>query len=418
MDNEHLENKEHSSRGVRKVLTRLEDERDEKLDVVISTGRQVEPIDRPAAASLSLIKPRPWGERNFLPGEIHIDSKYYGEDVGLFFKTPDIPELDNHFVAITDHAHTQIAQRAKIPTAYYRRMLADQPDLLVENVATWWEAEPENRLLRTIGVGGDYSAKSGRVRAFLSSKYRTLDNYDFVQAVLEEVEKADAEIVDASLDDERLYMRLVTPIEGEISEGDVVRLGIAIRNSEVGDGSVSVQPWVDRLVCGNGMIAPTKYNRMHLGSKLDLGVLSSDTINLENQAIWSQVTDWVKYALNPDNLHEIIGRFQAAKQVRNEAPAKIAVGNIVKRHSLNGTEANSVYERFLRAAGSGEGDTQFAMVNAVTSAANGDMSMRRSSELQEVGGALLHLDGPDWQKFVGAPIAEKQLGSLFAQHAA
>jgi len=72
-------------------------------------------------------------------------------------------------------AHDQIGNKVGIPSRYYDRMLADEPELLAKNVNTWFQKEPSNRMVRTL---------DGTTRAFLSEKYRRLDNHDIAQAVL------------------------------------------------------------------------------------------------------------------------------------------------------------------------------------------------------------------------------------------
>ena len=77
--------------------------------------------------------------------------------------------------AVTDHAHTQIAARLDIPAKYYSRMRDQAPELLAANVNEWFHQKPERRMVRTL---------DGSIRAFLSDRYRRLDNYDLASAVL------------------------------------------------------------------------------------------------------------------------------------------------------------------------------------------------------------------------------------------
>ena len=58
---------------------------------------------------------------------------------------------------INQIAHRQIGTHLKIPAAYYDRMLSDYPELLAENVNSWFQREPTQRMVRTL---------DGTVRAF------------------------------------------------------------------------------------------------------------------------------------------------------------------------------------------------------------------------------------------------------------
>jgi len=82
----------------------------------------------------------------------------------------DLAEItleDNAPLSVTEHAHTQIAARLDIPAKYYARMRSQAPELLAANVNEWFHQKPERRMLRTL---------DGHMRAFLSERYRRLDN--------------------------------------------------------------------------------------------------------------------------------------------------------------------------------------------------------------------------------------------------
>ena len=66
-------------------------------------------------------------------------------------------------------AHQQLGSYLDIPRKYYDRMLQQEPDLLAHNVNHWFQKQPEQRMIRTI---------DGHARAFLSNRYRRIDNLD------------------------------------------------------------------------------------------------------------------------------------------------------------------------------------------------------------------------------------------------
>ena len=76
---------------------------------------------------------------------------------------------------VRSFAHQQISARLGIPLKYYQRMQTEAPALLDENVNNWLQQAPERRMLRVM---------DGNVRAFLSDRYRRLDNL-ILEAVLE-----------------------------------------------------------------------------------------------------------------------------------------------------------------------------------------------------------------------------------------
>ena len=76
---------------------------------------------------------------------------------------------------MTDHAHGQIADRVGIPKRYYDQMKAEAPALLADNVNHWFQETPERRMIGTL---------DGQARAFLSDRYRRIDNEQIADAVL------------------------------------------------------------------------------------------------------------------------------------------------------------------------------------------------------------------------------------------
>ena len=60
----------------------------------------------------------------------------------------EAPDGSKRFTA-TENCRRQLADRLKIPFAYFERMRTDQAELLDRNVNTWLHKEPEQRLVRT-----------------------------------------------------------------------------------------------------------------------------------------------------------------------------------------------------------------------------------------------------------------------------
>ncbi len=83
-------------------------------------------------------------------------------------------DISGEFV-ISDIAHQQIATRLQIPFRYYQKMRLEYPELLDKNINSWFARTNEKRMLRTL---------DNRLRAFLSDRYRRLDNLELAEAVL------------------------------------------------------------------------------------------------------------------------------------------------------------------------------------------------------------------------------------------
>ena len=147
--------------------------------------------------------------------------------------------------------HRQVASALGIPAKYYDLMQKEKPELLAENVNSWFADKPSSYMVRSM----DYGARQV-ARALLSERYRRIDNMEIATAVLPLFAGNDQyEVMSCEVTENRLYLKVVNHrLEMEVRRGDIVQAGVMISNSEVGLGAVSIQPLVYRLVCTNGMV--------------------------------------------------------------------------------------------------------------------------------------------------------------------
>ena len=369
------------------LYDRLTAERPTRLDAVVNTRDHVAMtlVERPGTAT--------------------------GLDAGMLFMTPEIAGLDGAVAHLTDHMHAQVAARAGIDKRYYDRMRASQPELLIRNVDTWWHSEPESRMVRTVQparvTDGVLTVGGLTGRAWLSDRYKTLDNFDFITTVLEEASNHGANILDCHLDDERVYLKLVSPrLQAEVKQGDVLEAGVIVKNSEVGDGKVLVQPYIHRLVCSNGLVRKEQFGQVHLGGQNEAGILQQDTLEQEAKSVWLQVRDWVRAVFTGHFLEAAVAEFRAAEGVQVPVAAKVAVANVVRAYGLTGADGEGILERYLR----NDQDTMFGLVNAVTQYAHeGTTAFRRQVELEVYGGQLLATPPQRFLHMVQAPITDEQV---------
>ena len=109
---------------------------------------------------------------------------------------------DVMFYVVSDVAHRQIADRLGIPFKYYDRMRLEYPTLLDQNINGWLIKNPEKRMLRTL---------DGKLRAFLSDRYRRLDNLELVDHVLPVIaQMKGCSIESCDITETHLYMKAVS----------------------------------------------------------------------------------------------------------------------------------------------------------------------------------------------------------------
>lgn len=295
----------------------------------------------------------------------------------------------------TELMHDQIGKYCGIPAAYYDRMRDQSPQLLATNVNTWLHAERETRLIRTL---------DGKARAFLSSRYRTIDNIDIAEAVLpvliEESKKLGAiEVVSTQVTENRLYIKAVSKrLTYEVKKGDVVQLGMTISNSEVGKGSVSVLPFLLRLVCLNGAtIEDSGVRKFHLGRQsADLEaaekVFRDETRAADDRAFVMKLQDIVRAAFNDENFEKLKGITVDATTRKVSAPVPEVVEVITNKFGLSESHKNSFLTNLIEG-----GDlTQWGVANAVTAIANKAEDYETATDLEKAGGSIMVLDKAGW----------------------
>jgi hypothetical protein len=297
--------------------------------------------------------------------------------------------------APTQHALRQIGAHVDIPAKYLDRMAVHAPALLAANVNHWFRTSPAPRMLRT-KMNGDAT-----LRAFLSNRYRPLDNHNLAEAVIPQLLEPGWEIKSAQVTDTRLYIqavssKLAASIQHAQRTGvrdDVVHPGIVISNSEVGAGALSVEPMIFRLVCSNGMIAGTSIRRNHVGRSSGGGAedayefYSDETRRLDDAALWAKVRDTVGAAVTDAIFHRLVDKLSGATRDELGDDPVTVVEVTAERFGFDEREQSCV----LRHLASGGDFTRFGLLNAVTRAAEDAKSYDRAIELERVGGEILDL---------------------------
>ena len=313
-------------------------------------------------------------------------------------------EIEGHGdFGVTEHAHRQIGERIGIPAKYYDRMLSEAPDLLERNVNHWFESDPERRMVRTL---------DGDTRAFLSERFRPMDNHDLAEAVLPALANAGAKVESCEITPSRMYIKgvvesiqvMVPPPAGRRGYGYgnevVVSPGIVISNSEVGVGALAIQPAVHFLSCTNMAVwAQHALRKYHVGKALadandDVWqFLSNRSKELSDAALWLQVRDMTVGSLEGNIFDRIV-------QDLHEARAEAIEGRIVtatveklgERKGLVEHERAGVLQHLIEG-----GDlSKFGLSNAITRYSQDVEGYDRATFLEQLGGEVITLPRTEW----------------------
>jgi hypothetical protein len=192
-------------------------------------------------------------------------------------------------------------------------------------------------------------------------------------------------------DRDTLNITAVNPkIEGEVQEGDVVQSGVTITNSEIGNGSLIIQPFIYRLVCTNGMVAPRYLNRFyskHVG-KIVIDVTQDDQ--------YITVIDKMQKQIDLISSNEVWQEsFQGLVKSTKESVTSHQIDQIVKRHGVSDDERAQIFTRLNHYYGDVFTTTKYDFANAVTNMGNDeDKSDARARFFQELGGLIVFSNNP------------------------
>jgi hypothetical protein len=333
----------------------------------------------------------------------------FKDGVALVLSQPTHPKiiysssLDAAF-EITDHCHKQIAARLKIPAKYYTRLLADHRDLVIENVNTLFEREPELRMIRTL---------DGKARAFLSNSYRRVDNDEILEATLPVIQSDfDTTMLNTHVNDERLRLKcLFNGDEHKIElpqkngRDNIVHAGFEMGNCEVGGGSFYLRGFLYSGYCLNGCVYgmedTVSMRQIHVGSKLGIPddfILSDDTKRKEDDLIISAARDVLANLADPAFTQKVGARIATLSHTKTAVDPHTAVETVCKEVGISETDSKSVLESFIR----DQDYTQWGMVNAVTSVQHKKEAYEDAHHFEELGAKIINLPANQWSRIATA----------------
>jgi hypothetical protein len=306
-------------------------------------------------------------------------------------------------------AHQQIAEYAGIPKPYYDRMLTDAPGLLATNVNRWVHDQGKSKDARRVRVLDNYA------RAFLSDKYRTLDNEDLAEAVLPVLLDMDLMILSSQITETRMYIKAVSrTIERDIPAGkkmgdgghtifDTVSPGIVISNSEVGHGALSIETSIFTRACTNLALFGSPLRKYHTGTRAELSdevyaLLSDKTRKVTDAALWAQVNDVVRGAFDEARFTANTDKLRAAGEDKLEGNVVEVVETFGKKFNVNEGERKGILQRLIEG-----GDlSRYGLHSAVTRFSADVEDYDRATEFERMGGQIIELPKSQWQEVLKA----------------
>ena len=293
--------------------------------------------------------------------------------------------------------HRQVASALGIPAKYYDLMQAQKPELLAENVNSWFADKPSSYMVRSMDYGAGQVA-----RALLSERYRRIDNMEIATAVLPLFAGNDQyEVMSCEVTENRLYLKVVNHrLEMEVRKGDIVQTGVMISNSEVGLGAVSIQPLVYRLVCTNGMVVNSMgERRTHVGRAAkaledSFNIYTDETLEAEDKAFMLKLRDTTMAAIEEARFAQIIGVLEQSHGAKITGRVQDVIELTGKAYDLNQPEQDSILNYLIKG-----GDLSlYGLSNAITRASQDVESYDRATALEGIGWQVATMPAAQWKE--------------------
>jgi len=312
---------------------------------------------------------------------------------------------------VNDVSFGQIAGHAGIDVRTARRLQAGYSEQFDGLINAIWQKEPSVRMLRSYEGLALTDGGRGKLRAFVSDKFKTFDNVNLLNSALPQLMESPAQfqVVNATVTDKRLYLRLKSLVHtGDgAGVGDVMANGIGLQNSEVGAGSVSVYQIAWTLACLNGMQTQNKTRSSHITSGRDAddwGLLSDQAKDADNRALELKIRDLVGVYSSRDSFDAVLESMKAAAAdvIDADADKAAVVENLGAVMKLTKKETGDVLNGLLDTIGQAGYErekplSRATLINAVTAVSHkadaDDVDL-----WQQRGGALLSMRPADWQR--------------------
>lgn len=283
------------------------------------------------------------------------------------------------------NALNQMAQDVDMPMKFLDSLADDKASwakaLLAHNLNTiFHERFPGKRnLARSV---------NGQIRGFLSDQYRRLDSRPIVEAFASAAHERGALPYEGIVTDTKISIRAIMPEIFEPVPGELIAYGLALENSDFGNGALSLRAYILRMWCNNLAITEETMRQIHLGQRLaDNIVYSQRTYELDTKTTVSALKDVTKLQLNADNLRT---RMDAVKATAGQAVTNESAEQRLKR-ILNKGEAEKALDAFKSkdVYNLPEGQNVWRLSNAISWIAGQTEDVERKLALNKIAGEVL-----------------------------
>lgn len=271
----------------------------------------------------------------------------------------------------------QLCNKLGVPIRYIDRCIDEGMSHLAEdNINSWLDEFNKPLFVRTY---------NDTIRGILSDRYMVMDTYDVLSVIDDVLNPNDYTVKGYYISPDRFHARIVQKDMMKVY-GEDLYAGLQIDSSDVGRSVLSVQFFVYKQVCTNGLCVPklggTLFKQRHLGgsdpyksltefresfkeSITKIPDLVSSTREVIDSASKSKKPFLTDSSMSESQLEEVISKVRLDTNVSEDSAKKII--ELVQNKYKNNT---------------------WGYVNAITEVAQ-DFSLERRLELEQIAGNLL-----------------------------
>jgi hypothetical protein len=311
---------------------------------------------------------------------------------------------------VNNSALPQIFEKSavSVPAVFGRKLIAEQPEIAQEMLRGLLQKSEARRLVRI---------QDGRIRAFLSDKYRCLDNFDLAAHALDVASDVGAEPIECSLTDDHFRMKLtcrkfwgeIVQAQDKKNDGGAASMAhhfvrsatwnggsdlpgglgtvfplVTLSNSETGHGGCNVSLGILHAVCLNGAIVQKELAAIHLGGKLESGLMSNETRQADAKAIYLKARDIFRAAFDEGRFRTMIAGIQE-NAARPIASPRAALDQLIQDTTLAEGHRDAIFDRWFSDYQKTVGGLSGAVSRYSQEVADPDAA----EELEELAGTIL-----------------------------
>lgn len=286
---------------------------------------------------------------------------------------------DGHEVAqrfMTNYSLGQLCTKLGVPARYIEKCIREgHSDLAQKNLNTWVEDYGKDLFIRTY---------KDRVRGVLSSRYSVLDTPDIIDVVDSSTRGLGLKVKEYYMSEERFNCRLIQQELMKIN-GEDLFAGIQIDSSDVGRSTLTVNFFIYKQVCTNGLCV-TK-GAGNLFTQKHISICSDDFKEQLSQSLKSlpMLIEEYEHIIQRCALqYNLFGSKYTSGSNETNRLIEDFIQKIKYKTKLSDEGANKVFDL----ARDRYGLSDWGVVNAITEVAQ-DYTLERRVELEKIAGGLL-----------------------------